>query len=121
MKSGENFRLPASTGVLSTFPSNPAVAFSFGWMNPIRILEAWDASLRSVSRFGYSLARLRSITREAAFGNRWAGPFRYALHTLGNCADGPLAPASKRHRIEAKAEHVHTVLQGLAARLSRGR
>src|SRR5882762_9046882 len=80
-----------------------------------------DASLCSVSRFGYGPALHRSIFREAALGNWRAGPFRYTLHTVGECADCVLAPASERHRVEAKAEHGHAVLEGLAARLSRGR
>src|SRR6266852_2789826 len=78
------------------------------------------ASLCSVSRFRYGPALHRSIFREAALGNRRASPFRYALHTVGEGADCVLAPASERHRVEAKAEHGHAVLQGLAARLSRG-
>src|ERR1700747_2411484 len=35
INSGENFRLAASTAVLSTFSGNPVTALSFGWMNPM--------------------------------------------------------------------------------------
>jgi hypothetical protein len=67
MNSGENFRLAASTAVLSTFSYNSVAALSCGWINPI------PPCVRSAIWLPPDWSDLNRVVLTTTDSNAWGG------------------------------------------------